>query len=74
MRAMLADAAGRDLPGSLAAYPGPVLILAAPDGSVWAMCSQGRLLRATPGDWTWSSALPPGADVEVKSVAFAGGA
>ncbi|RPH66432.1 MAG: alpha/beta hydrolase [Myxococcaceae bacterium] len=30
MRAMLADAAATDLSGSLAAYPGPVLILAAP--------------------------------------------
>jgi 3-oxoadipate enol-lactonase len=34
MRAMLADAAGQDLPGSLANYPGPVLILAAPDEAV----------------------------------------
>jgi photosystem II stability/assembly factor-like uncharacterized protein len=46
------------------------LFLPAPDGSVWAMCSQGRLLRASPADWAWSSALPPGADVSVKSVAF----
>lgn len=46
------------------------LFLPAPDGSVWAMCSQGRLLRASPEDWTWSSALPPGADDNVKSVAF----
>jgi photosystem II stability/assembly factor-like uncharacterized protein len=48
------------------------LFLAAPDGSVWAMCSQGRLLRASTEDLTWSSALPPGADVSVKSVAFRG--
>jgi pimeloyl-ACP methyl ester carboxylesterase len=34
MRAMLADAAAPDLSGSLAAYPGPVLILAAPDEAV----------------------------------------
>jgi pimeloyl-ACP methyl ester carboxylesterase len=34
MRAMLADAAGQDLSGSVAAYPGPVLILAAPDEAV----------------------------------------
>jgi photosystem II stability/assembly factor-like uncharacterized protein len=47
------------------------LFAAAPDGSVWAMCSQGRLLRASPEDWSWSSALPPGADVSVKSLAFA---
>jgi photosystem II stability/assembly factor-like uncharacterized protein len=47
------------------------LFLAAPDGSVWALCSQGRLLRAEPGEWTWRSALPEGSRLEVKSVAFA---
>jgi photosystem II stability/assembly factor-like uncharacterized protein len=46
------------------------LFVAAPDGSVWAICSGGRLLRATPGEWSWSSALPPDAGVTVKSVAF----
>jgi hypothetical protein len=49
------------------------LFLAAPDGTVWAISSRGRLLHAAPDDWTWSSALPPGADVNVKSVAFAAG-
>jgi photosystem II stability/assembly factor-like uncharacterized protein len=48
------------------------LFVAAPDGTVWAICSQGRLLRAAPDDWSWSSALPPQASVTVKSVAFAG--
>jgi photosystem II stability/assembly factor-like uncharacterized protein len=43
----------------------------APDGSVWAICSRGRLLRAEPGEWSWASALPAGADVHVKAVAFA---
>jgi photosystem II stability/assembly factor-like uncharacterized protein len=47
------------------------LFLAAPDGSVWALCSRGRLLRAEPGDWNWSSILPDGSALEVKSVAFA---
>jgi photosystem II stability/assembly factor-like uncharacterized protein len=47
------------------------LFVAAPDGTVWAICSGGRLLRATPDDWSWSSALEPEADVSVKSVAFA---
>ena len=47
------------------------LFVAAPDGAVWAICSGGRLLRATPGEWTWSSALPAGAELEVKSIAFA---
>jgi hypothetical protein len=47
------------------------LFVAAPDDSVWAICARGRLLRAVPGDWEWSSALPDGAGLEVKSVAFA---
>ena len=34
------------------------LFVAAPDGAVWAICSAGRLLRAAPGDWSWSSVLP----------------
>jgi hypothetical protein len=46
------------------------LFLAAPDGSVWAMCSQGRLLRAWPGEWSWRPVLPEGSEVQVKSVAF----
>jgi photosystem II stability/assembly factor-like uncharacterized protein len=45
--------------------------VAAPDGTVWAICSGGRLLRASPDDRSWSSALPPDAGVTVKSVAFA---
>jgi photosystem II stability/assembly factor-like uncharacterized protein len=47
------------------------LFVAAPDGTVWAICSGGRLLRASPDDWSWSSALPPEGDAGVKSVAFA---
>ena len=39
-------------------------------GTVWAICSGGRLLRAAPSGWSWSSALPPDAAVSVKSVAF----
>jgi photosystem II stability/assembly factor-like uncharacterized protein len=47
------------------------LFVAAPDGTVWAICSGGRLLRAAPDEWSWASALPPDADLSVKSVAFA---
>jgi photosystem II stability/assembly factor-like uncharacterized protein len=47
------------------------LFVAAPDGTVWAICSGGRLLRAAPDDWSWSSALPPDVEPIVKSVAFA---
>jgi photosystem II stability/assembly factor-like uncharacterized protein len=46
------------------------LFVAAPDGLIFAICSRGRLLCAEPGVWSWSSALPADADVEVKSVAF----
>jgi photosystem II stability/assembly factor-like uncharacterized protein len=46
------------------------LFVAAPDGAIFAICSRGRLLRAEPGAWEWSSALPPDAAVTVKSVAF----
>jgi photosystem II stability/assembly factor-like uncharacterized protein len=41
----------------------------APDGDVWAICSGGRLLRATPGDWQWRSALPE--TLQARSIAFA---
>jgi photosystem II stability/assembly factor-like uncharacterized protein len=46
------------------------LFVPAPDGTVWAICSRGRLLQAAPGEWSWSSALPPDADITVKSLAF----
>ena len=46
------------------------LFLAAPDGSVWALCAGGRLFRAEPGAWQWRSLLPTNARVNVRSVAF----
>lgn len=46
------------------------LFVAAPDGAIWAVCSGGRLLRADPGAWRWSSALPAGGGLRVESVAF----
>ncbi len=46
------------------------LFVAAPDGSIWAVCSGGRLLRADPGEWWWRSAVPAGAAARVESVAF----
>src|SRR5215216_2736241 len=42
------------------------LFVAAPEGTVWAICSGGRLLVAASDDWSWRSALPPDADVSVK--------
>ena len=47
------------------------LFVAAPDGTMCAICSGGRLLRAAPDDWSWSSVLPPDAAINIKSVAFA---
>jgi photosystem II stability/assembly factor-like uncharacterized protein len=49
------------------------LFVPAPDGTVWAVCSGGRLLRAALDDWSWSSVLPADAAVTVKSVAFPAG-
>ena len=46
------------------------LFVAAPDETIWAVCSGGRLLRASPEDWSWTSALPFDADITVNSVAF----
>jgi len=46
------------------------LFVAAPDGTVWAVCSGGRLLRAAPGEWRWRSAVPADAALAVQSVAF----
>jgi photosystem II stability/assembly factor-like uncharacterized protein len=47
------------------------LFVAAPDDAIWAVCSGGGLLRATPGEWRWRSALPAGASLIVRSIAFA---
>ncbi len=46
------------------------LFHAAPDGSIWARCSSGRLFRAEPGEWRWQSLLPPDTKLAVRSVAF----
>lgn len=43
--------------------------VAAPDASVWAICSRGRLLRAEPDEWTWTP-VPGTAGLTVESVAF----
>lgn len=46
------------------------LFVAAPDDSIWAICSGGRLLRATAGEWHWESMVAEDAGVKVQSVAF----
>jgi photosystem II stability/assembly factor-like uncharacterized protein len=45
--------------------------VAAPDGSVWAICARGRVVRAEPGTWSWSQ-VPGSERLTVESVAFAG--
>jgi photosystem II stability/assembly factor-like uncharacterized protein len=47
------------------------LFVTAPDGSVWAVCSGGRLLSAMPGEWSWRNLVPADAGLNVQSVAFA---
>ena len=54
MRSMLADAAGNDLPASLAAYPGPVLILTAPDEKVPGPLREGIEVKRLSGGSHWS--------------------
>ncbi len=46
------------------------LFVVAPDDTIWAITSGGRLLSATAGEWHWRSALPDGATDNVESVAF----
>ncbi|MEX2314756.1 MAG: sialidase family protein, partial [Thermomicrobiales bacterium] len=46
------------------------LFVAAPDNTIWAICSGGRLLTATAGEWRWRSALPEGHELDVESVSF----
>jgi photosystem II stability/assembly factor-like uncharacterized protein len=45
------------------------LFMPAPDGSVFAVCSGGRLLRAEPDRWRWASVLPD-PRLKAASVAF----
>jgi hypothetical protein len=46
------------------------LFVPAPDGSVYAVCSGGRLLRSAPDAWRWTSALPAGVEENAVSVSF----
>ena len=60
MRAMLEDAATTDLPAMLAAYPGPVLVLAAPDEAVPGPLRPGIEVRRISGGSHWSTLDAPG--------------
>jgi photosystem II stability/assembly factor-like uncharacterized protein len=44
--------------------------VAAPDESIWAICSGGRLFSAEPDIWHWRSLLPDDTSIEVQAVAF----
>jgi photosystem II stability/assembly factor-like uncharacterized protein len=48
------------------------VFLTAPDGSIWAICAGGRLLRAEPDEWRWRPALAPvaAANLDVQAVSF----
>jgi photosystem II stability/assembly factor-like uncharacterized protein len=46
------------------------LFVPAPDGTIYAVCSRGRLVRSDPGPWGWRSALPPAQPDNVVSVSF----
>jgi photosystem II stability/assembly factor-like uncharacterized protein len=48
------------------------LFVDAPDATIWAICSDGRLLVAEPDTREWKSALPVGATLDVESVSFVG--
>lgn len=43
------------------------IFLTAPDASIYASCSQGRLLRTEPGEWRWHPVLD---DFRVESLCF----
>jgi photosystem II stability/assembly factor-like uncharacterized protein len=46
------------------------LFAPAPDGTVYAVCSGGRLLRSAPDDWRWRPALPPDVPDNAVSISF----
>ena len=46
------------------------LFVEAPDGTLRAICSAGRLLSAEPGEWRWQSAIPGVENQGVEAVTF----
>jgi hypothetical protein len=43
----------------------------APDGSIWALCSGGRLFVSEPGEWQWFAPLGKDPDHPiVESISF----
>lgn len=46
------------------------LFVPAPDGTIYAVCSAGRLLRSAPDAWRWHPALPTDRPANAVSVSF----
>jgi photosystem II stability/assembly factor-like uncharacterized protein len=49
------------------------LFVPAPDDTIWAVCSGGRLLVSEPGPWAWRSPLPEEASLRAEAVSFVNG-
>src|SRR5262249_10199469 len=70
MRAMLLDAASSELAASVAAYPGPVLVLAAPDEPVPGPLRAGVETRRLSGGSHWSPLDEPTEATEALAAFF----
>lgn len=46
------------------------LFVPAPDETIWAVCSGGRVLVSEPGPWLWRTPLPDGASLRAEAVSF----
>jgi photosystem II stability/assembly factor-like uncharacterized protein len=46
------------------------IMVPAPDNSIWAICSGGRLLRAHPDELHWTLVVPESAGIDVEDVSF----
>ena len=49
------------------------LFVPAPDDTIWAICSAGRLFVSEPGPWSWCSPLPEGTELVAEAVSFVNG-
>lgn len=49
------------------------LFMPAPDDTIWAICSGGRLLVSETGPWSWRSPLPEGTSLHAEAVSFVNG-
>lgn len=50
------------------------IFMPGPDGTIWAICSGGRLLRAHPDEWQWETINDPAqSGIDVESLSFVNG-